>query len=386
MKKSTVLLIILVFGLFTLWVETAWMWAIEQVAVFLLAAWCLVFQGRDGHGAVWRPSMLPLAGVVVLCAIQLAMHTTADGWETTTQMYTWLAWLAAHWIAIATLQDEAERGRFLERVQVAGIFIAVLAIVHRTTSHGKVFWMFETGRPAVMGVFPYENQYAAFILLVLPGTLLRAMRGRSDRLGWMAGASVMVASVISSASVAGAALVLLETLVIVSVMCMELKWPWRRRIALAGGILGLAAAFGSVSGWAAILSDLERHNALETRRQLTLSTIEMARERPIKGWGIGTWTEIYPAYARFDDGLFDNAAHNDWGQWASDGGLPMMLLMAAFTLIIAMPALRSVWGIGLLFVLGYSLMEFHFQERPQFGCFFFALAGLAVGPRPRNAE
>jgi O-antigen ligase len=117
---------------------------------------------------------------------------------------------------------------------------------------------------------------------------------------------------------------------------------------------------------------------MEVRRQLTLSAVEMAREHPISGWGMGTWTQVYPAYARFDDGVFDNAAHNDWAQWASDGGVPMLLLMAGFALALVMPAVRSVWGIGFLFVLGYSLMEFHFQERPQFGCFFFGLAGALM--------
>jgi O-antigen ligase len=370
-KKSTVLLVILVFGLLTLWEETAWMWAIEQVALFALGAWCLVLKLplRDRRGSV-LPGIL-LAGIVVLCAIQLVAHTTADRWETTTQLYTWLAWLTAYWIAVVTLGDE----EFLERIQIAGIAIAVLAILHRTTSHGKVFWIFETGRKFVMGVFPYENQYAAFILVALPGVLVRALRGRSHRFSWMAGAAIMVASVVSSSSVAGAALVLLETLVIVALVCRELHWSWKKQIALAAGILAMAAAFGSISGWADILSDLERHNALEVRRQLTLSTIEMAREHLITGWGMGTWTEVYPAYARFDDGVFDNAAHNDWAQWASDGGLPMLLLMAALALALVRPAVRSVWGFGLLFVLGYSLMEFHFQERPQFGCFFFAMAG-----------
>ena len=373
MKKSTVLLILLVFGLFTLWVETTWMWAIEQVGVFLLAAWCLL----GGLNKV-APAMLPLAGIVFLCGAQLVAHTTVDRWETTTQLHTWVAWLAACWVGFATLRDEDDRATFLERVQMVGVAIAVLAILHRTTSHGKVFWVFETGRKTVMGVFPYENQYAAFILLVLPGTLLRALRGRTHQWSWMAGAGVMVASVLSSSSVAGAALVLAETLLIVAIASSELRWPWPRRVALGTGILALTFVFGSISGWGDMLADLQRNNAMESRRLLTLSTIEMARERPWTGWGMGTWTQVYPAYARFDDGVFDNAAHDDWAQWASDGGVGMLVLIAAFTVMMVRPGFKSVWGIGILFVLVYSLMEFHFQERPQFGCFFFALTGVLL--------
>jgi hypothetical protein len=373
-KKSTLLPVILIFGLLTLWVETAWMWAIEQVALFLLAGWCaLTYDPLPVRRGAER--MLPLAGIVMVCGVQLVADTTVDRWETTAALYTWLAWLMACLVGFATLNDDSDRATFLERVQIAGVAIAVLAILHRTTSHGKVFWIFETVRKTVMGVFPYENQYAAFILLLLPGVLMRALQDRAQRWNWMAGAGLMVASVISSASVAGAALVLGETLVIVVIVCSQLNWPWSRLLGLVAGILALAAVFGSVSGWGDMLNDLERRNALESRRLLTLSTIQMVRDRPLVGWGMGTWTEVYPAYARFDDGVFDNAAHNDWAQWASEGGVGMLLLMAAFTLVIVRPAVRSVWGIGLLFVLAYSLMEFHFQERPQFGCIFFALAG-----------
>jgi O-antigen ligase len=376
-KKSNALLVILLFGLFTLWVETVWMWAIEQVALFLLAAWFVLtgFAGRTLRGS---EGMLPLAGVVLLCGAQLVAHTTVDRWETTTQLYTWLAWLVACWLNINTLDDNGDRAAFLRTVQIAGIAIAVLAILHRTTSHGKVFWIFETGRKTVMGVFPYENQYAAFILLLLPGTLVRALQDRAHRWNWMAGAGLMVASVVYSSSVAGGVLVLAETLLIVVIVGAQLRWPWTRLYGLAAGILALATVFGSVSGWSDMLHDLERHNAFESRRLLTLSTLQMARERPLIGWGMGTWTQVYPAYARFDDGVFDNAAHNDWAQWASDGGVGMLLLMAAFAGMIVKPAFRSVWGVGLLFVLAYSLMEFHFQERPQFGCFFFALAGVLL--------
>ena len=377
MKKSTVLLVILVFGLLTLWLETAWMWAIEQVALFLLAGWCVLTLGpvRNLRGS---ERMLPLAGIVLLCVVQLVAHTTVDRWETTAGLYTWLAWLMACLAGFTALSDDGEREAFLLNAEIAGVAIAVLAILHRTTSHGKVFWIFETGRKTVMGVFPYENQYAAFILLLLPGAFMRAFRNTPHRWSSVAGAGLMVASVVSSSSVAGAILVLGETLLVVATVSFQLHWKLSRHIALATGILVLATVLGSVSGWGDMLTDLERRNALESRRLLTLSTIQMARERPLTGWGMGTWTEVYPAYARFDDGAFDNAAHNDWAQWASDGGVGMLLLMAAFTAMIVRPAFRSVWGIGLLFVLAYSLIEFHFQERPQFGCFFFALAGLLL--------
>ena len=102
----------------------------------------------------------------------------------------------------------------------------------------------------------------------------------------------------------------------------------------------------------------------------------MARARPLTGFGLGTWSTAYPAYATFDDGKRDNQAHNDWLQWASEGGLPLLALMVAMGGLLVRPALRSVWGVGLLAVLLHCLVDYHFQQRPVFGYYYFALAGL----------
>jgi len=157
-------------------------------------------------------------------------------------------------------------------------------------------------------------------------------------------------------------------------------------------LLALAAIVGTVSGWRDMANDLERRNPLELRRILTKSTIDMARDRPLTGWGLGTWTEVYPAYATFDDGVFDNAAHNDWAQWTAEGGLPMLAAMLAFLAMTLARSRRSplVWGIAIVLV--YDLIEFHFNARPAFGCFFFAWAGAVflnvensrAGIRPRK--
>lgn len=122
---------------------------------------------------------------------------------------------------------------------------------------------------------------------------------------------------------------------------------------------------------------------------LTQSTWDMIRERPGLGFGAGAWPRVHPAYAQFDDGLFDNHAHNDWAEWAAEGGMPYALLMLAFGLVIAPRAWLTVWGIGLLTVLLHCWVDYHFHERPAFGAFYFALAGavwrLGALYRPKSA-
>ncbi|MCP5116599.1 MAG: hypothetical protein GY953_37700 [bacterium] len=96
------------------------------------------------------------------------------------------------------------------------------------------------------------------------------------------------------------------------------------------------------------------------------------------GFGLATWSTAYPAYARFDDGLFDNQAHNDWAQWAAEGGIPFLLLMLLMAGLLTRPAMRTVWGVGLLAVLVHCFVDYHFQQRPVFGYVYFALASVCA--------
>ncbi|MBK5292068.1 MAG: O-antigen ligase family protein, partial [Acidobacteriia bacterium] len=113
----------------------------------------------------------------------------------------------------------------------------------------------------------------------------------------------------------------------------------------------------------------------QARQELMLSSIAMVGERPWMGFGLGTWATVYPAYARFDDGLRDNQAHNDWAQWAAEGGVPFVMMIAWWAGCVGRPAWRSVWGVGVLIVLVHCLLEYHFQQRAAFGYFYFAMAG-----------
>ena len=106
--------------------------------------------------------------------------------------------------------------------------------------------------------------------------------------------------------------------------------------------------------------------------------MQMAREKPWTGFGLRTWPTVYPAYAIFDDGTFVNEAHNDWLQWAVEGGLPLLAAMLIFTALISLPAARSIWGLGLIAVLVHCLVDYPMQ-RPQLAGLLFALCGVLIG-------
>jgi O-antigen ligase len=112
-----------------------------------------------------------------------------------------------------------------------------------------------------------------------------------------------------------------------------------------------------------------------TRRELLHSTLDMIQERPAMGFGLGTWSTAYPAYAYSDDGLFANQAHNDWAQWAAEGGLPFFLFLLSIAVWSIRPAAHSLWGVGVVSVFLHCLVDYPIQ-RPALGGPFFVLLGV----------
>lgn len=97
---------------------------------------------------------------------------------------------------------------------------------------------------------------------------------------------------------------------------------------------------------------------------------------------------VYPRYAGFDSGSYVNQAHNDWLQWAAEGGLPFAILLAIFALLLWKPAVQSIYGLGTVAFLLHALVDYPMQQRPALGAWFFALAGAAwarQSSRDRNA-
>ena len=82
-----------------------------------------------------------------------------------------------------------------------------------------------------MGPFPYHNHYAAFVEVVLPLALYRTFRAEPDsRNGtWLYGSMVAIlyASMIASASRAGAVLATAEVLTVIAIMWARSQTRWR---------------------------------------------------------------------------------------------------------------------------------------------------------------
>jgi O-antigen ligase len=55
-------------------------------------------------------------------------------------------------------------------------------------------------------------------------------------------------------------------------------------------------------------------------------------------------------------------AHNDWLEWAAEGGLPYALAWLVVAVSVVRPAVRSMWGLGVLAVFLHAFVDYPFAR------------------------
>jgi O-antigen ligase len=380
------LALLLSYAILTIWIGERWAWSLAQIAVFAGVAGWAVHQWRYPSPVRFTMWLAPLCAAPVWGLVQLAAHSTVYRWGTWNAVLNWTTWLAFFFLALQVSYGRAAREWLLRFAAYFGFGLSVLATVTMLTSHGKFFWLFPSGYPDfVLGPFVYRNQYAAFLEMILPIALWQALRGQQP-LANFAMAAAMFASVIASGTRAGSLLMGAEVLVVLLVAW----WRGERFGAVARGLAvfgAMAVLFAGIAGWQVLRQRMQESNALEGRRDLLRSSLAMLRDRPGMGFGLGNWPRAYPKYALFDDGTYVNQAHNDWMQWAVEGGVPFLLMLLWLVAMVLPAAVGSLWGIGLLSVWVHCLVEYPLQQRPGIAAWFFALLGvLAAGRLAREGQ
>jgi O-antigen ligase len=291
-----------------------------------------------------------------------------------------LIWIGHFAVAFVAVQLAGETRRFRVLFAVFGTVLAVEAMLQCWTAGGWVFWLFDSGyTERVFGPFVYHNKFAQFIELVLPVVLFQSLEDRRRALVWFAAAAVLFGGILASASRSGLMMGLLELglLLAAAYVCGAVRG---KAVVLSGLSLALlAVAGGLLAGWTGML---DRLTGLDPRLDLRLpiwkSTLAMIGERPATGFGLGTFSSVYPAYADMDVGLIVNTAHQDWLQWTAEGGVPMLLAMLGFLGMAASRLLRSIWGAGALIVLLHGLVDYPLHQNPAFASLVIALVVLAT--------
>jgi hypothetical protein len=374
------LLLLLGYATATVFVRDAWVVQSFQIGVFtLLGVYLLAgLRNRQGpiatHPAAWLVYLIPLWGV-----FQIVAHQTASSFETREATLRWGALAGVFFLTQTVARTRKNRRILLTAFLCFATAMAVLCLTQLFTSEGRVLWIFPSGYPDVYATFPSYNNYAQFVEIALPIALWRALREGWRSWWYSLAGGILYASVIGSASRAGAALCTAELLVFLVVGLVRLRDPvtgisTRSATTILVMIPLLAAAFTAAVGWERVWLRFQQNDPYLVRREFVVAALDMARHRPLTGFGLDTFPEVYQRYAIKDFPFYANHTHNDWAEFAADGGVPFLLLvLIPFAAAIPIAA-RNPWGLGLIAVMLHACVDFPFP-RPAVSGWMFAMLG-----------
>lgn len=301
--------------------------------------------------------------------LQLATHTTASTSETRSVVLRWGALAAVFIISYAT----AERRVFLNSLLSFATALAILCLAQLFTSHGHILWFIDSGNDEIFGTFPYHNNYAEFVELALPIALWRALREHRGAIWYALAGGVLYASVIAVNSRAGTIMCTLEVLAILAIGLVRLRT--QRTTAMLAVVPALAIIFTLVVGPERVWEKFQQRDPYVVRREFLIAAVDMTKAHPLIGSGLGTFPEVYQSYAIRDFPFYANHTHDDWAEFAAEGGLPFLLLVL-IPFVLAVPAaVRHPWALGLVAVMLHACVDYPFP-RPAVSGWIFALLGI----------
>jgi hypothetical protein len=376
------LILILIWTLGAAWVFEIWAMVAAEGAIFALTALagCVWLCRGVWPASKWLSAPLAAAGIWGL--VQLSAGATVERFVTGLAVIRIASILGALMLGLFAFADHRNARLFRTALILLGTLLAAVAIAQLLTADGKIYWIVRSPDTdhLPMGPFLSENSYAAFIELLLPVALWRAVQPPR---GWSFAlcSAVMYASVIASSSRAGLFLVSLEVLAVL-LFALVMHRPTMRRDAMRRSLVAAALiiVLASAFGWQGMLKRFDSRDLWQVRREYLRSSVAMLRSRPLMGFGLGTWPIVYPGFAVVDLTAASPHAHNDWMEWASDGGVPFLLLMLIPVVRAAKQALCRPWGIGIIAVSLHAFVDFPFQVYSILLLFFLMLTALEVTP------
>ena len=176
--------------------------------------------------------------------------------------------------------------------------------------------------------------------------------------------------------------------------------PFRGRLAFvffAVLLISLFAWIGNdkIAGRLASFPSARREVTQGLRVQIDRDLLKMFPRRPLLGWGLGTFADVYPQYRSFYTTFYIDEAHNDYLQLLIEMGAAGFFTMIWFLWLVFRAATRKLryWSsdingavalaamLGVIGILVHSLVDFNLQVPANAALFYVLCVIAAMEPR-----
>ena len=382
---------------------------LETGAALLFGLWAYQQYLNPQVQFVRNPLFLPMlvfAGIVLL---QLILRRSAYRYETLSHAQLYLAYGVLCFLTAQSLRRTSDLTRLAVTFSVYGFAVALFALAQSLSSNGKLYWL-RTPRFGgwIYGPYVNHNHYAGLmeLLLPIPIVLLISRRVREGPKMLLAFAALLMASTIFlSGSRGGMTAFVVQSALLAIYLGTRRKSP-KTAIALGSFVLLLGAILLWLGGstlaerLATFHSDAKTEITSGVRTTINRDGLRMFRERPILGWGLGTFPTVYPQFRSFYTNLFVNEAHNDYLQLLVEMGALGGLIVFWFLLRTFLAGLQKLRGesmgvngglalatlLACAGILVHSFVDFNLQI-PANAALFYVFATLAASePLPESGR
>jgi O-antigen ligase len=280
--------------------------------------------------------------------------------------------------------------------------LASFALLQGLAPNGKLYWIWSLQQGGyIYGPYVNHNHYAGLMEMLTPFPLVLAASrfAGGNRKFAVAGVGALMAGTIFLSGSRGGVLAFAVQMVVLTVLLRRRAGTWKQPLLMGAFLLAAIGILVWIGG-----NELTRRMAsmqTETRQELSggvritidRDSLRMWREKPLLGWGLGTFPVVYPRFRSFFTSFFVNEAHNDYLQLLVETGLAGFLIAAWFLVLTfrrARPKLEN-WTetangaltvaalLGCLGILVHSFLDFNLQI-PANAALFYVLCSIAASP------
>jgi O-antigen ligase len=365
---------------------------LRTVSLSLFGFWAAQQYQRDEVRLFPNAISWPGVSFIGLVLVQVLTGSTAYPYATVTESLNLMVYAALMLVAGELFDHRRTLKTFALGMAVFGSVLALFALVQGFSGTDKLYWIWpvEAISAAIYGPYVNHNHYAGLMEMLIPLAVgVAFLEYGSKRILLLFAAAVMALTVVFSRSRGGMISLAAE---LVFVCAMLFRTQRSRR--------GIATVFGAMAMIAVLVFSLGSDKMFERfsethdqyRVQIYRDSLKMAMQKPIIGYGLGTFSTVYPAHRSFYTDLLVNHAHNDYLETLVDTGTIGLGLLVWFiagvyssgwkkaanandhegrTLTVA--ALTGITGIVV-----HSLLDFNLHIPANAALFFVLCAAVAT--------
>jgi len=331
--------------------------AVEPWAVFMLEAgaavifvcWAMGQAASHQLQITGNALFAPASTFVLLIGLQLWTGQTVYPAQTFSAALLYLAYGAICFLVLQVVRANAHFARLAWILSGYGLVVAIFSLAQGFTSEGKVYWLVAPHFGGwIYGPYVNHNHYAGLMemLVPIPLVILLLPHLPPSRKAMAGLAASVMASTIFLCGSRGGMIAFAMQIVLLTSLCITRKATRKTALALASFVLiafGLALWLGGREV-AQRLATVHRATGLSSNTRLNIDrdALKMFLQKPLLGYGLGNFAEVYPQFRSFSTDLWVDHAHNDYLELLVETGALGFATMLWFLVVLGRLAIRKL--------------------------------------------